>query len=187
MDAGRTVAKFLFALFLCAGGDAHAHRVEFPKRDTLRVARDRLTLQVEYVVQSADEARVLRQLFDRDRSGSLDAQEQRALLAHLARQATAFVKLEFDGKPLELHEERAQLGGDGASVDILLSALLKEKPDEGRHHLRVRDRHKDRRIAVPLRIFGEQTRVVSPLPPLPLLDEDHAVDFDLEISARSSR
>jgi len=184
MDTRRTLARLFFALLFLRSALSFAHAVEFPKRDTLRLSRQGLTLRVQYVVQTSDEAQVLRRLFDRDRSGSLDARERQALLSHLCRQATAFLRLSFDGKSIDLITDRAELGEDAASVDIILSAPLIEKLTSGRHQLRLFDRHKDRRIAVPIRISANEVRIHSALPPLVLLAAEKPLDLEVDFTAK---
>jgi len=184
MDAARTLARLVFTLFGAWCATCFAHAVEFPKRDALRLSRDRVSLRVQYVVSTSDEAQVLRRLFDRDRSGALEDPERQALLQHLCRQATAFVRLSLDGQPIELAIEHAELGADSTSADILLSAPLIEKLGRGRHQLRLFDRHKDRKVAVPLRVFSRDLQIHSALPPLVMLDESRPLEMSIEISAK---
>lgn len=184
MDAGRTLAALIFFALLSSSALAHAHGVELPKRDALLIKKDRVSIRVQYVVANNDEARVLLRLFDRDRSSSLDAPERDALRAHLCRQATSFLRLELDGKPLSLIEDHAELGSDLASVDIILSAPLIEKQERGRHQLRLFDRHKDRRVVVPVRVTGNEVRIVSQLPPLTMLDAGQALEVSFEVTAQ---
>lgn len=194
MDAARKVSRL--ALPLCAllfSAAAAAHKEEFPKRDALLIEPDRLTLTVQYLVPASDEAEVLRRIFDRDRSGELNAAEQDALRHYLSVQASAFVQLRLDGKPVALREERMELGPIGGRRDALsavltLSAALPVAPPlHGRHQLRFSDRHKDRKVLVPLRITARGLRILSSLPPLPLLSEGHAAELELEATPAPSR
>ena len=197
MDTCRHVTALLGALLFAAAlaPSARAHKEEFPKRDALLIEPDRVTLTVQYLVPASDEAEVLRRLFDRDRSGQLEAAEQAALRSYLSVQASAFVQLTLDGKTLPLKQERVELGPvggggrqEGLSAVLTLSAALPAAAlASGHHRLRLADRHKDRRVAVPLRVVARGLRVASHLPPLPLLDAGHAAELELEATPAPSR
>ena len=90
----------VLAALLLAGTTAHAHSEPFPKRDRLELRSDRITLTIDYVIAAPDEARALRDAFDRDRSGVLDADESSRLAAYLADQAAQFARVEVDGAAL---------------------------------------------------------------------------------------
>ena len=90
----------VLAALLLAGTMAHAHPEPFPKRDRLELRSDRITLTIDYVIAAPDEARALRDAFDRDRSGVLDAEESSRLSAYLADQAAQFARVEVDGAAL---------------------------------------------------------------------------------------
>ncbi len=177
-----TLGLVLFlTLFPCF---TRAHRQEFPKRDELLVEPRRVTLTIKYLIPSTEESELLRHLFDRDRSGSLEESEQKALLSHLGVQATAFLKLTLDGQPIPLTRERAELSPANDRQSVLAVVLTLTAPlalGAGRHHLRLFDRHKDRHLVVPLRLSTPGLRLLSPLPPLPLLDDTHPLDFDLAV------
>ncbi len=197
MDPTRHVSALLGALIFAAAlvPSARAHKEEFPKRDALLIESDRVTLTVQYLVPASDEAEVLRRLFDRDRSGQLEAAEQAALRSYLSVQASAFVQLTLDGKALPLKQERVELGPvggggrqEGLSAVLTLSAALPAAAlASGHHRLRLADRHKDRRVAVPLRVVARGLRVASHLPPLPLLDAGHAAELELEATPAPSQ
>jgi hypothetical protein len=181
ISRGRRCA--LLALLLTSAV-ASAHRDEFPKRDRLELTPTALSLRIDYCLATSDESRLLFRLFDRDRSGQLDDPESAALLAHLARLATAFVTLEIDGRPLPLHQAAAELSGPSAaslalSAVVILTAPLGLKP--GRHRLRLGDRHKDRRQPVPLTWVATGLRVQSSLPPLPLLHDGPPIELELVV------
>jgi hypothetical protein len=162
---------------------AAAHREEFPKRDQLVVTPDHVTLTIEYLIPTDEEAAVLRRLFDRDRSGSLDADEQQNLLLYLCTQATAFLRLSVDERPIALQQERSQLLPLSESKNPLMAVITLTAPlslKRGRHHLHLVDRHKDRHILVPLRLSAPSIRILSPLPPLPLVNEAHPLDLQLD-------
>lgn len=187
MDASRHVMRIIGLGLLFVSAVAAGHKEEFPKRDALLIEPGRLTLTVQYVVPASEEAEVLRHLFDRDRSGQLEGAELDALRSYLSTQASAFVKLALDGKALQLKQEQIELGPipidarrEALSAVLTLSLPLSLSP--GRHQLRFSDRHKDRRVQVPLRISGRGLRVRSNLPPLPLLDEGHVAELELEVT-----
>lgn len=172
--AGSVVAhRFIIGLFCLVGigASAQAHRVQYPKMDTLSVSPRSVTLQIEYLIPSAEESGLLYRLFDRDRSGSLDASEQQALREYLCQQAGGFVRLELDGRALPLVRTHAALGrasaGELLAVSLTLEAAIPMA--HGAHTLRLFDRHKDRALAVPVRVATQGVRLTTPLLPLPLL------------------
>ena len=175
MDRSRTVAR-LCALVasLGLGSPAQAHQVQYPKTDVLSVAPHTITLHTEYLIPSAEESGLLYRLFDRDRSGKLDEGERQALREYLCQQAGGFVALELDGHPLHLARTKAELATPGRTdlVGVSLTLVATVALTDGPHTLRLADRHKDRMLAVPLRVLSEGVRVTTALPPLPLLTAD---------------
>lgn len=154
-------------LALATGGllGAQAHAPTFPKRDQLHIDPGSVALTVEYEV-AGDEAVQLARLFDRDRSGRLDAGECSALRDSLAQVAVAFARLDWDGQPLPLARRDAVLRCDGAGPLLLQATWVAPLPvraspteEEAGHRLRLTDRHKDRRVAVPLRITVDGVRI----------------------------
>jgi len=161
------------------GGAARAHTEKFPKRDRLTLRPDGATLVLDYAIPQGSDARALREIFDRDRSGALDPPEVAALTRYLADQATHFVKLTLDDQPVALArgapEPDLSPGFDGRlGVRVTLTARFSLG---GRHRLQFADRHKDRRLAVPLELAFDRVVPESHLPPLPLLDEKTAIDL----------
>lgn len=181
MDRAGTVAA-LVGLF-CLGGpgeNAQAHRVQYPKMDALSISPRSVTLQIEYLIPSAEESGLLYRLFDRDHSGGLDASEQQALREYLCQQAGAFVRLELDGRPLALARTHAALGRVGAgellAVSLTLEAAMPMAP--GAHALRLFDRHKDRAQAVPVRVATQGVRLTTQRLPLPLLAAEQPLQLE---------
>lgn len=171
MDRPRAVAALGALLALAVlGAPARAHRVQYPKTDTLQLSPQALSLRIEYLVPSPEESGLLFRLFDRDRSGTLEDGEQQALREHLCRQADAFVRVELDGKPLPLVRTQAELAragrGELLAVSLTLTATI---PTAAAHTLRLFDRHKDRALAVPVRVAVHGVRLTTSLVPLPLL------------------
>ena len=169
MDRAGAVVALLAVLGLAA--TARGHRVEYPKRDTLYVAPQSVTLHIEYLIPTAEESALLSRLLDRDRSGGLDAAEEQALREHLCRQAGAFVRLEVDGQPLPLGRAQAELSrpGRGELLAVALTLFAAIPGGAAAHTLRLFDRHKDRALAVPVRVSAQGVRLTTSLPPLPLL------------------
>lgn len=169
MDSARAVAAAVALVGLCAA--AHAHRVQYPKTDALHVSPQSVTLHIEYLIPSAEESGLLYRLFDRDRSGSLDGAEQQGLREYLCRQAGAFVRMELDGQPLPLRRTQAELAraGRGELLAVSLTLTASIPAADGAHTLRLFDRHKDRALAVPVRVSSQGVRLTTALLPLPLL------------------
>jgi hypothetical protein len=189
MDRARSVAGAAALALLVAGGApvGWAHRVEYPKTDALLLSAQGLALHIEYLVPTADESRLLHRLFDRDRSGQLDEGELGALREHLGHLASAFVRLSLDGKPLTWVQKKAALampGGELLALSLTLTADL--PPGPGSHTLQIWDRHKDRAQAVPLRVTAQGVRLLTQLPPLPILRADGpwTVEFATDATAR---
>ena len=139
MDRARTLAALrLLAGLCCLGGPgtrAQAHRVQYPKMDALSVSPQSVTLQIEYLIPSAEESGLLYRLFDRDRSGRLDATEQQALREYLCQQAGAFVRLALDGRPLPLQRAGAELSRPGRGELLAISLTLTAPiPDPASSH-----------------------------------------------------
>lgn len=172
MDGARSVvAVAAAALLVVLAGAASAHRVAYPKTDRLHLTPQGLELRIEYVVADPAEATVLVRLFDRDRSGTLEAGEQAALREHLCKLASTFVRLELDGNALPLARREAELLplGNGQPLAAALTLSAQASLAGGAHTLRISDRHKDRAIAVPLRVTTSGVRIATPLVPQPLL------------------
>lgn len=158
----------IVALLLCAPAAASAHREMYPKQDRLELSPGGVRLLLGYAVPAGDEARALRRLFDRDRDGTLGAEERAALNEHLARLALHFLSVKLDGRPLPLRRAAVEGGPEDAerlAVTVTVEAAL----PPGAHVLRLSDRHKDRRLAVPVTVSARGVRVTSRLPPQPFV------------------
>lgn len=178
MDRAGAVVALLAVLGVAAS--ARGHGVEYPKRDTLQLAPQSVTLHIEYVIPSAEESALLSRLFDRDRSGELDAAEEQALREHLCRQADAFVRLEVDGQPLPLGRVQAELSrpGRGELLAVALTLTAAIPGSAPSHALRLFDRHKDRTLAVPVRVTAQGVQLTTRLPPLPLLGAEKPLQLE---------
>jgi hypothetical protein len=67
--------------------EARAHQAPHPKRLSLQLSPDRITVLIDFTVAGGEPARALRQSFDRDRNGRLDDSERALLAEHLAKTA----------------------------------------------------------------------------------------------------
>jgi len=180
MDRARAVV-LLCALLLGPSGGAQAHKVQYPKTDALDISAQRITVHIEYLVASAEESGLLYRLFDRDHSGVLSAAERLALREHLSRLAAAFLVVTLDGKALPLARTGAELGtpGRGDLLAVSLTLLAPVELTTGPHTLRLLDRHKDRLLAVPVRVSTAGVQLTTRLPPLPLLTADQPLTLEL--------
>jgi hypothetical protein len=141
VDRARAVA---LAGLLLAAGAASAHRHE-PKRERLTVGREP-ALAIEYCAQG-DLGRTLQRLFDKNRNRILEPEELGKLEAHLAHEATAFLRITVDGAPVPLTE---RLTGGGVFADEVcaqIDARAVSPIAAGNHRLVLADRHKDRGLA----------------------------------------
>jgi hypothetical protein len=141
---------------------------------------------LDYAVPGGDQAQALRRIFDRDRSGALNAREQAALRAYLIEEATHFLALEIDGVLVALRgvgEDPAPLGdgvgGGRLEVEVTLAAQV--TLGDRRHRLVLSDRHKDRRQVVPVAVSieGLQPIYKEPRAPLQLLGEGRPLELEL--------
>ena len=173
---------------LVAPVSPHAHEEGAPKRDTLTIDPDRVTIVIVYDVPRGDVARALRALFDVDHAAGLDEAERDRLAVHLAHEATAFLGLRIDGAKILLTTrgrilECSGRDDDGLALRLELGGALSLSP--GLHAVRFVDWHKDRRIAVPVRLaFGPRTSSASALPPLPLVDEARPLELTIVVGGR---
>jgi hypothetical protein len=107
---------------LFVAGAALAHDVPHPRTEALRLSPAGISLRVDFEVAAGEQARALRQAFDRDGNGRLDEGEQRALVEHLARTATLRTRLSVDGAEVEL--QRLSVRGEKADHPASSTALL---------------------------------------------------------------
>jgi len=160
----------------------HAHPEPYPKRDRLELRRDRITLIIDYAIADSDEAHALWDAFDRDRSGVLDDDERARLAAYLADQAARFARLDVDGAPRVLTRVRAtpRLSPARLETQLVLEAQLTTAP----RRVQLADRHKDRRITVPVELVADGVTPASALPPGPYVFADHPLVIELAPFAR---
>jgi hypothetical protein len=173
-------ARLALAL-LAISATAAAHTEKFPKRDRLQLSAGGARLAIDYLIPG-DEARALREVFDRDHSGALDDKERAQLGEYLAQQAARFAALTVDGAPVALARAgfEPELGAGGETpiaVTVRLAAPLALGP--GRHHVRFADRHKDRRVTVPVAVALDGLSLATPLAPQPFVFDEHPLDFDV--------
>jgi hypothetical protein len=163
VDASRVVIALL-----CAGGIAAAHK-SIPKQVAVTLRRDAVEVVVEYVVEG-DVARTLRRLLPPERVG-----------AHLAREALAFLVVSVDGAPLALEQTGLHLEilPQGYYARVTVGAALPLR--DGRHALRVVDRHKDRRVSVPVRLEAGRWVTVRERG-LPFVDEKRAFEASFDVN-----
>ena len=169
------------ALLHCSIAGAHVER--YPKRDALTIAPTGLRLTVDYLVPSGDVALALRKIFDRDHSGALDDGERAALREHLAKEATVFLRVSLDGRDVKL-EPRTTIadvsGAEDERMTVHVELAATQQIAEGDHRVLVSDHHKDRRIAVPLRVTLAAGVRWKSRPPL-LITVDGAHDAELAV------
>jgi hypothetical protein len=163
---------------------AAAHTEKNPKRDRLELSPTRARVVLDYAIPAGPDAQALREIFDRDRSGTLDAAEQQAVAKYLATQAAHFASLTIDGKPIAIAQVESLADLEPApqgrlAVRLTLEAALALAP--GTHTVRFADRHKDRRKSVPLTLALDGVVNQTSLPPLPFLDEAHALEITVAI------
>jgi hypothetical protein len=163
---------------LAAAATAHTER--HPKRDRLELSRTRARLVLDYAIPAGDDARALREIFDRDRSGALDESERLAVKKYLAAQASHFATLSVDGRGVAFAEVESLADLEPTATGRLAVRLTFEAPlalTGGSHQVRFVDRHKDRRISVPLVLVLDGLISATRLPPQPWLDEAHPLEI----------
>lgn len=171
-------------LALGCAGPARAHVEQWPKRDHLELAPDEVRLVLDYAVPAGAEARALRERFDRDRSGALEAAERARLAAYLAGQATRFAAVHVDGAPLSLVEAAREVDlGDGpeARAGVRLTLRAPARLALART-VQLVDRHKDARTSVPVEVVARGVRLRGGLPPRPLVWAGHPLVVELATS-----
>jgi hypothetical protein len=189
MERARTAVAAAVAFAFAARAAAHEERT--PKREELRLSPSEARLRIAYAVPAGDLAGTLSRLFDRDRDGVLSLAERAELARHLVREALAFLRLSVDGKPVVV-----ALSAD--STEALAALLTREaRPDGevavtfeagaplalggGAHAIELRDRHKDRRVVIPVRVsLAPPLRWRHRPAPLPTVDEKHPLVLEIE-------
>jgi hypothetical protein len=154
MERARLV---VFAALLSA---ALAHSIQYPKRDRLRLSTAQIRLDVDYSISDED-ARALREIL------------RKPITDYLVQQATHFAVLTVDGVAVKLVVQRVTPMEAGVHVEL---AAAVARP----HHVRFEDRHKDRRITVPVEVVLDGLQLASPLPPQPFVFADHPLEMDLK-------
>jgi len=139
---------------------AGAHELKFPKRDKLAISPAEIRVTIDYSV-SAEDARTLRQIL------------RRPITDYLVQQATHFVVLAVDGRKTEL--KVVSVVGLDEGVRVEMSAQVTHP-----RQVHFQDRHKNRRITVPVEISVEGLQLLTPLPPRPFVFADHPLDLDLK-------
>jgi hypothetical protein len=171
-------ARFAVAMLVLCAHAASAHVEPFPKRDRLALSPTGARVTVEYLIPAGQDARTLRELFDRDHSGALEDGERAQLVEYLAQQATRFTTLAINGDAVTLRRESLTPAIDAhpngpLAITVTLAAPLTAPP----RHVRFSDRHKDRRITIPVTVALDH--LTAALPPLPTTFQDHPLEFDL--------
>lgn len=149
----------LLFVFVAPPLPARAHTFTTPKRDSVRVEPDGVTLAIDYLVPPA-EAVSLRRLWDFDRDGRIDGKERDAAVAWLVLAASHFASIEIDGHRVALAERIADRHIEGLDEPASSSAVIRvslvlaagQTLRAGTHRLALSDRHKDGSIEVPATI-----------------------------------
>ena len=131
---------------------ARAHQTPFPTELLLRIDGAQVVLIVRLEQGAGENAQTLREMFDANRDGVLDASEQRRLARYFEQRARQWLELEVDGAPLVLKRRERRLGGDTSAHSArplvmrldLAGNLLPRKT----HTIVLRDRNGDRRVPV---------------------------------------
>jgi|GEM_PF-3565431 len=176
MDRARLVA--LLCAVAGAGGVAAAHVEQYPKRDRLELRPTGVRLVIDYAVPPGEDARTLRKIFDRDHSGALDADEYAALGKALGDEARRFLSLTVDGQAVSFRAE-THPGPAGQGNERLVVELSLEANVAVHGKLILEDRHKDRRILVPVTVVTQGVKLAS-LPSLVTVSTGHPLELAVE-------
>ncbi len=152
---------------LLLAGAALAHDVPHPRTLALRLSPAGISLRADYEVGAGEQARALRQAFDRDHDGRLDPSEQQALTEHLARTAVLRTRISVDGAEVELQRlsARAEKADHPASSTALLAVRIELRASWtsgsgdwlGRRRISVKD--EDPSGHVPVAVSCERCRI----------------------------
>jgi hypothetical protein len=150
----------------------------------LELTPARVRLVVDYAIAAGVEARALREIFDRDRSGAHDAAEKAQLTAYLVEQATHFASVAVDGRALALARAAAEPdfgpGADGRLGVLVTLEAAAALGGGGAHRVRLADRHKDRRVTVPVTIAPSGgVTLAGAIDPQPYVFVDHPLDVEV--------
>jgi hypothetical protein len=118
-------------LLLCAlVASAHAHDARSPLAVAVDLDRTRVAAYLRYTVERGEDARTLREQFDRDADGGLDDQERTRLRDFLVERARAAFAASVDGKPLafEVRQVAEEIGpGDDARLVATVRLVARVK------------------------------------------------------------
>jgi hypothetical protein len=144
---------------------ALAHDAPHPRRAALRLSAAAIELRVDYEVAAGEQARALRQAFDRNRDGRLEGEEQAALAEHLARTATLRTRLSVDGTEVALRRGalRPEKVDQPASSTALLAVRVELRGEwpKGAGARRVVLRDDDPSGHVPVAVTCEKCRIAG--------------------------
>lgn len=162
-----TAATALVAIGLASTPPATAHRLLYPKRDSVVITAERIRASIQMALDG-EETRALRDRYDRDADGRLSDAEAEAAAQFLAGRARRDFRVEIDGRPLSLKTTGVSSGGlsrrpgaaPHASVTVLLEAPL---PGGESFELAIADRSSSPLDgAVPLDLRLEDWRAEAP-------------------------
>lgn len=159
-----TAAVPALLLSLLAG-----HSLAHPKREVVRIEREKVLVEVSYELAPGDDAGSIRRLFDKNRDGILEPSEVKGATEFLARVATLFLELSIDGVPAKpVREEVRSHGLQGRTDDTSAAAILVRLSlpwptlTAAPRVLRLADRDRDVSVHVPVHLEpGEGVLVVG--------------------------
>ncbi len=157
------VSARLVAVLLMSSAVAAAHVEQFPQRDTLELRPSGARLIISYAIPAGEDARTLRKVFDRNHDGALDVAEYRALATAMADQARHYASLTVDGTPVAMAPIGSNPGPPGKDNERLVVEVTLEAAQDLTKARRIilQDRHKDRRILVPVTVVVEKLQLAS--------------------------
>jgi hypothetical protein len=124
-EAGRVALGVLLSLVVWVA-PARAHDASSPLAVAVELERTGLAAVVRYSVERGEDARALREQFDRDADGSLDAAERVALRDFLAARARAALTIRLGEAPLVLETRSVDEDIEGdARVDARVAVVLR--------------------------------------------------------------
>ena len=174
------VSARLVALALMASAVAAAHVEQYPQRDVLTLRPSGARLVISYAIPAGEDARTVRKAFDRDHDGTLDPGEYRALATALAEQARHFAALSVDDAAVTLRLVGTEPGPPGKDNErLVVEVTLEAKLDLTKaHRVVLEDRHKDRRIQVPITVVVEKLQLANV--PQAHVSVGHPLQLDLD-------
>jgi hypothetical protein len=172
-------ARIAVALCLMASLAA-AHDENYPKRDRITLSHSTVKLTLDFAVPAGDDARALRQIFDKDRSGKLSDEEAAKLTDYLVRQTVNFVVVTVDGKRVVPKFDKVTADPPGSGRERLGVRVEMSAPVKEPHHIKLEDRHKDRRLNIPVEVVLDGVELKSTLPPQSFVFAEHPLELDLK-------